>query len=132
MGCSWHREGRPRGGTIPRAMTNAEIARVFREIAQLLDIKGESVFRVRAYERAAENIDKAAEDVADLAARGELSRIPGIGKGLTAHIGEYLGSGTIAELEALRKEIPAGLLSLLDVRGLGPKTAKLLYDRLGI
>jgi DNA polymerase (family 10) len=113
-------------------MKNAEIARVFREIASLLEIKGESVFRVRAYERAAENIDNAAEDVAELAARGQLGRIPGIGKGLTAHIGEYLASGTIAELEALRHEIPPGLLALLEVRGLGPKTAKLLHDRLGI
>ena len=113
-------------------MKNAEIARLFEEMAALLEIKGESVFRVRAYERGAQNLETLAEDVAAVAARGELAKIPGIGKGLAAHVAEYLASGAIAELETIRKEIPRGLLTLLEVRGLGPKTAKLLYDRLGI
>ena len=113
-------------------MKNAEIARLFAEMAQLLEIKGESVFRVRAYERAAQNIESLGEDIAAVAGRGELGKVPGIGKGLATHVGEYLASGAIAELDAIRKEVPRGLLSLLELRGLGPKTAKLLYDRLGI
>jgi DNA polymerase (family 10) len=111
---------------------NLEVARLFEEMAKLLEIKGENVFRVRAYERAAQNLETLAEDVTAVAARGELGKIPGIGKGLATHIREYLASGAIAELDGLRKEVPPGLLSLLEVRGLGPKTARLLYDRLGV
>ena len=121
-----------RGYDTMGSVKNAEIARLFAEMAQLLEIKGESVFRVRAYERGAQNLETLAEDVAAVASRGELAKIPGIGKGLAAHVAEYLGSGTIAELDGIRKEVPRGLLALLEVRGLGPKTAKLLYDRLGI
>ena len=113
-------------------MKNAEIARLFAEIAQLLEIKGENVFRVRAYERAAQNLESLAEDVARVATRGELSSIPGIGKGLAAHITEYLETGRIAELDTLRAELPRGLLEVLAVRGVGPKTAKLLHEHLGI
>jgi DNA polymerase (family 10) len=111
---------------------NLEVARLFEEMAKLLEIKGENVFRVRAYERAAQNLETLAEDVTAVAARGELGKIPGIGKGLATHVSEYLASGAIAELDGLRKEVPPGLLSLLEVRGLGPKTARLLYDRLGV
>lgn len=113
-------------------MKNLEVARLFEEMGKLLEIKGENVFRVRAYERAAQNLETLAEDVAAVAARGELGKIPGVGKGLATHISEYLASGAIAELDGLRKEVPPGLLSLLEVRGLGPKTARLLYDRLGV
>jgi DNA polymerase (family 10) len=111
---------------------NLEVARLFEEMGKLLEIKGENLFRVRAYERAAQNLETLAEDVAAVAARGELGKIPGVGKGLATHISEYLASGAIAELDGLRKEVPPGLLSLLEVRGLGPKTARLLYDRLGV
>lgn len=113
-------------------MKNAEIARLFGEIAQLLQIKGENVFRVRAYERAVQSLEGLAEDVTRVAARGELSAIPGIGKGLAAHITEYLETGRIAELEALRAELPRGLLEVLAVRGVGPRTAKLLHEHLGV
>jgi DNA polymerase (family 10) len=111
---------------------NLEVARLFEEMGKLLEIKGENLFRVRAYERAAQNLETLVEDVAAVAARGELGKIPGVGKGLATHISEYLASGAIAELDGLRKEVPPGLLSLLEVRGLGPKTARLLYDRLGV
>ncbi|MBI2529408.1 MAG: DNA polymerase/3'-5' exonuclease PolX [Candidatus Rokubacteria bacterium] len=113
-------------------MKNAEIAGLFGEIAQLLEIKGENVFRVRAYERAVQSLESLAEDVARVAARGELSSIPGIGKGLAAHIAEYLATGRIAELEALRAELPRGLLEVLAVRGVGPRTARLLHEQLGV
>jgi DNA polymerase (family X) len=123
---------RPRAVGYHGPVKNAEIARLFAEIAQLLEIKGENVFRVRAYQRAAQSLESLAEDVAEAAERGELGKIPGIGKGLAAHIAEYLAAGSIAELEALRGELPRGVVSLLEVRGLGPKTAKLLYERLGV
>lgn len=113
-------------------MKNSEIAKLFYEMADLLEIKGENVFRVRAYQRAAQNLESLAEDVAGVAERGELTKIPGIGKDLAAKIKEFLSGGTIADLEAMRKEVPPGLLTLLGIRGLGPKTARLLYDRLGV
>ncbi len=113
-------------------MKNFELAKLFSEMADLLEIQGESVFRIRAYQRAAQNLESHAEDVAAVAARGELAKIPGIGKDLAAKISEYLGVGKIADLEAMRKAVPHGLLAILEVRGLGPKTARLLYDRLGV
>src|SRR3990172_7348002 len=113
-------------------MITSLIAGIFREIAQLLEIKGENVFRVRAYERAAQNLESRAEDVARVATRGELSSIPGIGKGLAAHLTECLETGRIAELDTLRAELPRGLLEVLAVRGVGPKTARLLHEHLGI
>ncbi len=113
-------------------MKNFELAKLFYEMADLLEIKGENVFRVRAYQRAAQNLESHAEDIAAVAERGELDKIPGIGKDLAAKITEYLRTGKIADLETLRQEVPRGLLALLEVRGLGPKTARLLFDRLGI
>ena len=113
-------------------MKNFEIAKLFYEMANLLEIKGENVFRVRAYHRAGENLESLTEEIEAVAQRGELQKIPGIGKDLAARIGEYLAGGKIADLEAMRKEIPRGLLSIMEVQGLGPKTAKLLYDRLGV
>ncbi len=113
-------------------MKNFEIAKLFYEMADLLEIKGENVFRVRAYQRAAENLESLTEEVEAVSRRGELQKIPGIGKDLAAKIKEYLASGKIADLEAMRKEVPRGLLSIMEVQGLGPKTAKLLYDRLGV
>jgi len=111
---------------------NFEIAKLFYEMADLLEIKGENVFRVRAYQRAAENLESLTEEIEAVAQHGELLKIAGIGKDLAAKIEEYLASGKIADLEAMRKEVPRGLLSIMEVQGLGPKTAKLLYDRLGV
>src|SRR3990170_3315592 len=104
-------------------MKNADIAKLFGEIADLLEIRGENVFRIRAYRRAAQNIESYPEDIAAAASRGGLEAIPGIGKDLAGKIQEYLSTGTIAKVTELRGEIPPGVLNLLDVRGLGPKTA---------
>ena len=108
-------------------MKNQQIAKVFDEIAELLDLKGENVFRVRAYRRAAQNIDGLPKDVATLS-REELEAIPGIGKDLAGKIQEYLTTGKVVQHEELKKQIPQGVLELLRVPGLGPKTAKMLYE----
>ncbi len=108
-------------------MKNQQIAKIFDEIAELLDLKGENVFRVRAYRRAAQNIDGLPKDVATLS-REELEAIPGIGKDLAGKIQEYLTTGKVAQHEELKKQIPQGVLELLRVPGLGPKTAKMLYE----
>lgn len=112
-------------------MRNQEIARIFNEIADILEIKGENPFRIRAYRRAAQNIDGLPKDVSTLSDE-EMLRIPGIGHDLARKIREYLSTGRMASYEDLKKEIPEGFTMLLTVPGLGPKTAKLLYDRLKI
>ena len=113
-------------------MRNFEVARAFSEIADLLELREASVFRIRAYRRAAENLESLTEDVEAIAARGELETIPGIGKDLAAKIQECLTTGRIADLEALHREIPAGVVTLMRIQGLGPKTAKLLFEKLGV
>jgi DNA polymerase (family X) len=112
-------------------VNNLEIARLFHEMASLLEVQNDSVFRVRAYARAAQTLETLAESVEAVAARGELPKLPGIGRDLAAKIEEYLTTHRIAQLEELRRGLPPTFLTLLEIRGLGPKTAKLLYDRLG-
>ncbi|MHB8909967.1 MAG: DNA polymerase/3'-5' exonuclease PolX [Syntrophales bacterium] len=112
-------------------MNNRQIAKIFEDIADILDLKGENVFRIRAYRRAAQNIDGLARDVAALSDE-ELEAIPGIGKDLTAKIREFLATGKVAKHETLKKEVPAGVLEMLRVPGLGPKTAKLLHEHLQV
>jgi DNA polymerase (family 10) len=111
---------------------NFEIARVFHEIAALLEARQESRFRIRAYQRAAQNLESLPEDVAAVARRGGLQALPGIGRELAARIEEYLATGTMRHVETLRGELPPAFPVLLEVRGLGPKTARALYERLGI
>jgi DNA polymerase (family 10) len=111
---------------------NFEIARLFYEMANLLEVRGESVFRVRAYQRGAQTLETLSEDIGALAARGTLQTLPNIGKDLAAKIQEYLATGRIERLESLREGLAPTFLSLLEIRGLGPKTARALFEQLGI
>jgi len=113
-------------------MRNLEIAKLFHEIADLLEIKDENVFKIRAYRRAAMNLESLTEEIEAVAARGGLSQIAGIGKELAAKIQQALETGRIDYLEGLRKEIPRGVVELMAIPGVGPKTAKLLFDRLQV
>jgi len=111
---------------------NAAIAAMFQEIADLLSIKGDDSFKIRAYERAARTIAELTEDIAVVAAEGRLTDIPGIGAALAAKIGEGLETGTCSLLEELRREFPAGLLEMLQVPGVGARTVARVYHDLGI
>jgi DNA polymerase (family 10) len=111
---------------------NFEIARLFHEVAALLEARQESRFRIRAYQRAAQTLETLGEDVAAVAARGGLQALPGIGRELAARIAEYLATGHLPHLDTLRGELPPAFPTLLEVRGLGPRTARVLYERLGI
>jgi len=113
-------------------MINAEIAWALYQIADFLDFKGEEFFKTRAYRRAARAILGLQRPVADLYASGELINVPGLGKNIIAKIGEMLETGECKLLRTLNEEIPASLLELVALPGLGPKRAKLLYERLGI
>ncbi len=113
-------------------MRNTEIADLLGEIADYLEVKGENPFRVRAYRRAAQTLELLTEEASVLAERGSLQEVPGIGKDLAGKITEFLRSGRIEYLERLRAEIPAGVIDMLGVHGVGPKTARLLYERLKV
>lgn len=113
-------------------MKNRQIAEIFTDIADLLELKGgENVFRIRAYRRAAQNIGGLSSDVSTLSDK-DLAAIPGIGPDLAAKIKEFIATGRVSAHEKLKKEIPEGVLALLKVPGLGPKKAKQFYDALKI
>lgn len=113
-------------------MKNLEIAKIFRDIVSILEIKGDNPFRIRAYERAAQNIESLVEDIEDYAEQDKLKQIPGIGDDLSDKIKEFVKTGKIKFYSELKKQVPAGILELLEIPGIGPKTAKLLYEQLNI
>jgi len=112
-------------------MKNQEIAKIFNDIADLLEIKGENPFRIRAYRRAAQNVEGLTKDVAETPQEG-LMKVPGIGKDLAGKIEEYVRTGRLQFYEDLKREVPGGLSQLLSVPSLGPKTAKRLFEKLDI
>jgi DNA polymerase (family 10) len=112
-------------------MKNQDIVRIFNDIADLLEIKGENPFRIRAYRRAALNIESLTKDVAAIP-KEELMEVPGIGQDLAGKIEEYVKTGKVQAYEDLKKDVPEGLGVLLSVPSLGPKTAKLLSDKLKV
>jgi DNA polymerase (family 10) len=113
-------------------MKNLEVSQIFRDIANILEIKGENPFRIRAYERAAQNIEGLTENIEDFIKEERLTQISGIGKYLADRIKEFVKTGKIKIYEDLKRSIPAGLLDLLNIPSVGPKTAKLLYEKLKI
>jgi DNA polymerase (family 10) len=110
---------------------NREVARVFTEIADLLEIKGENVFKIRAYRTAADTIAAWADPVGPMDDR-QLRELPGVGKDLAAKIHELADTGACAFHQALLQEFPPTMLDLLRLQGVGPKTVALLYTTLGI
>lgn len=113
-------------------LTNKEIARVLTEFADLLAIKGENDFKIRAYTNAARKIESYPEKIKELAAEDKLKEIKGIGSGIGESIKELLNDGQIAEMAAIKAELPAGVIAMTDIQGLGPKTAHRFYYELEI
>ncbi|MBK6586489.1 MAG: DNA polymerase/3'-5' exonuclease PolX [Coprothermobacter sp.] len=113
-------------------MTNQEVANLLRQIAKILEIKGESTFRIRAYEEAATRVENLAEPIEDIWKRGELTNVPGIGESIAAKIEEYLKTGKSSYLEEISKDIPKGLFEMMEVPGIGPRLAWRLYTEAGI
>jgi DNA polymerase (family 10) len=101
-------------------------------MADVLELRGENPFRIRAYRRAARTLEALTEDVALVAREGRLDDIPGIGRDLAGKIAEYLRTGRMKDLAAATRGIPPGVVELMHVPGIGPRTAKLLFDEEGI
>lgn len=123
--------------SLPRAplmpVQNAEIAAMFDQAAELLEIQGENPFRIRAYRRAARVIESLPQSVASLLSAGrDLSELPGIGKDLAGRIAAIVKTGHFDLLDALKKKLPGQLGEMATLPGLGPKRVKLLYDKLNV
>jgi len=113
-------------------MISIKIAKIFEDLADMLEIKGENPFRIRAYRKAARNIRTLTNELEKFADEGRLDQIPGIGEGMKEKIYEILDTGRLQFYEELKSEIPPSLVKLLSVPGIGPKLAKKFYDELNI
>lgn len=114
-------------------IANADIAHVLQDYAALLEIQGESTFRVRAYQNAARTVENLSEPIARLVhEQRELTALPGIGERMAEHIQEIVETGTLATLQHAQQTLPRSLTALLEVETLGPKKAKQLYEQLGV
>lgn len=113
--------------------TNREISEILAEIGEMLDLQGGNPFRVRAYERAADTVLYHAKELADIYEEGglkALEEMEGIGEAIGKKIERLLTTGTLKYYENLKKKVPAAERQLLDIPGVGPKTARKLYDTL--
>jgi len=113
-------------------MDRKEIAEIFEEIGQLLELKGENPFRVRAYLNAARIVESLQDNLGKLVAENRLTEIKGIGKDLAAKIAEMVATNRLEFYEKLKSSLPAGLLDMLRIPGFGPKRAKIVFDKLQV
>lgn len=116
-------------GALP---TNGELAGLLLSLGDYLAFEGESIYRILAYRRAAEEFQEHPTSVAELALRGELRTLPGVGETIEKKVLEYLTTGRIAALDKLRAAYPETLLALIRLPGVGPKTARRLWDELSV
>lgn len=113
-------------------MNNRDLAQMLETIADLLEIKGEQIYKVMAYRKAAQGILDLGRDVKAVWQEGDLESIPGVGKAIAGKIDEVLRTGRLGFYEKLKEEIPAGLVDVLRVGGVGPKKAARFWKELGI
>ena len=115
------------------APTNEQIAELFENMGSLLEMKGDTIFKIRAYQRAARIIEQLSSPLAQAVENGEdLTKIPGVGKAISEKITEFIGTGQVAAYQRLLEELPTGVLDLKDIPGIGPKTAVAIGVELGI
>jgi DNA polymerase (family 10) len=115
-----------------RPLTNGDLARIFHDIGDMLEIKGELVFKTVAYHRAADTIGRSPIDLVAAYQAGTPPRIPGVGPAISDKIAELARTGHLAFYDRLAAEVPAGLVDLLRLPGLGPKTVRTIHAELGI
>jgi DNA polymerase (family X) len=126
----------PRPRAVSRSgdavISNAELARIFNEIGDMLEILGEVVYKAVAYRRVADAVERYPDDVASLYRRGEPPKLTGAGPALTAKLAELAETGSLEYHDRLKAQVPDGLLEILRIPGVGPKTVRLLHTELGI
>ncbi len=113
-------------------MINAAVADALNRIADLMEISGDSAFRVNSYRRAARTIQSLSRDVGAIVQEGSLTKLPGVGAGLAGKIEQFVQAGRIDLLEELEVKLPPGLPDLLRIQGLGPKRLAKMYRDLGV
>ena len=113
-------------------MKNKEIAELFERMADILQLKEENVFKINAYRKASRIIRDLSQNIEKLSQAGTLRDIPGIGEGIAKKIREYLETGRISKYEQIRQSLPEGLLEMMTIPGMGPKTVVLVHKTLGI
>ena len=110
---------------------NSQVASILYEISEILNIKGDR-FRSRAYSMASQRVTALTEDIRDIAERGELEQIPGVGKSIALTIEEFLDTGESVVLQELRESLPQGIPEMITLEGIGPKIAMRLHQELGV
>ena len=113
-------------------MENADVARTLGEIADLLELTGGNPFKVRAYRQAAQLVDVHPEPISEVWRQGRLTELPGIGGGIAGKVAELLETGSCREHDKLAAKVPPGVMEMLRVEGVGPKTAQAAWKALGI
>ncbi|MBN1351701.1 DNA polymerase/3'-5' exonuclease PolX [candidate division KSB1 bacterium] len=113
-------------------MKNKELAAMFSEMADILEITGEVIFKVNAYRKASRVLDELLEDITRIHSEGKLHDLTGIGKAIAAKIEEYLATGDMRKFNEVKAMVPPSVVSLLEIQGLGPKTVGMAHKRLGV
>ena len=113
-------------------LTNGDLARIFHEIGDILEVQGEIAFKTIAYHRAADTIGRSPIDLVAAYRSGNPPKVSGVGQAISDKITELVTTGRMAYLERLRSEVPASLVEFLEIPGLGPKTVRQLHEELGI
>src|SRR5215216_4237955 len=109
-------------------MNNRQLADTFTLIADLLEIKGEIIYKTLAYRKAAENLMGLGREASEYWKEGKLEDIPGVGKAIAEKIDELLNTGQLEFLEKIKKEVPPSLAEWIKVPGLGPKRARMIWQ----
>ena len=113
-------------------MKNKELADLFEKMADILEFKGENPFKISAYRRASRIIGDLTQDIEEIAEKGKLKDVPGIGEGMAQKVVEYLKTGKISKFEEVKKGVPDELIAIMDIPGMGPKTLSMLHKEKGI
>jgi DNA polymerase (family 10) len=113
-------------------MTNQQLADIFRKIADLLEIKGENIYKILAYRKASDSLNNLGQDVNEIQKQGKLTEVDGVGKAIAEKIDELLTTGHLGFLDKLEAEVPPSLAELLQVPDLGPKKVALFWKQLGV
>ena len=122
---------KPRSAGPPYA-TKSQVVAVLEQVAVLLELKGANLFRTRAYQNGSRALASLEDDLLTVVQEGRLTQVKGIGKGISGLVTEAVLEGTWGELAELYESVPAGLIEIIGIPGLGPKRARVMYEELGV